>query len=101
MVEQVHIYKKENMIPYAVPAVEVNVERAEHPNLYNGKRAENISRKRAGCNKAVLNVMQQRVISADYINKNKVVYQLKILNLFLLFSKKRHYTTRIIITIYL
>ena len=94
MVQQVHIREQKDVISYAVSAVEVDVKRAEHPNLDNRERAENIRRKRAqGC-KAVFKIVHKRVVSADYVNKNQVVYQLEVLNLFLLFSEKRHSITQ-------
>ena len=75
------------MLPNAVAAVKVYVERAEHPNLDNSQRAKNISKKRSAGGKSVLDVMHQGVVSADYVNENQVIDQLNIFNSFFFFAE--------------
>ena len=75
------------MLPNAVAAVQVYIERAEHPNLDNSQRAKNISKKRSAGGKSVLDVMHQGVVPADYVNENQVIDQLNIFNSFFFFAE--------------
>ena len=73
------------MVAHAVSAVDIYVERREVPYLNDGERADYIGEKAALSDVAVVDMVQQRVIAPDNKYKYKVVYQLKIFDLFFFF----------------
>ncbi len=85
-VKQKHIDKQTDMISESVSAVHIDVIDGKIPYLYNGKCAQDIGEEHLSVHKSVCGLMQQRIIPADHIYKDQIVYQLKILDLFFLIS---------------
>ena len=81
-VEQKHIDKQTDMISDAVSAMHIDVVSRKIPDLNNSKCAKNIGDEHLSVNKSICYLMQERIIPADYINKDQVVYQFKILDFF-------------------
>ena len=44
MIEQIHIDKQKNMIPYSIPSIQIDIKSTEIPDLYNCKRTQNIGK---------------------------------------------------------
>ena len=70
--------EQKNMIPYAVPSVQVNVKSTEAPDLDHGKRTHNVRHKDRARDKSALNMMQQCVVASDDIYEDQIIYQLDI-----------------------
>ena len=69
MLEQVHIDKQKHMVANAVSAVDIDIKRGEVPDLNNGESTEHVCKEIALGDKAVLNMVQKRIIPPDDINK--------------------------------
>ena len=79
------IDKEENVVTDSVSAVDIYIERREVPNLDHREGAKHIGKEIPLGHVTVIDVVQKGIIAPDDKYKYKVVYQLKIFDLFLFF----------------
>ena len=82
VVEQIHVHEQGNVIAQTVAAVHVDVKRGEIPDLNDGEGAHDIHQKHRAADESVFDVVQQGVVAPDDIDKDQIVDQLQILDLF-------------------
>ena len=80
VIEQIHVDEHEDVIAHTVLAVHICVERGKAPDLYDRKPAQHIGEKHRGADKAVFDVVQERVVPPDDVYEDQVIDQLQIFN---------------------
>ena len=85
IIEQIHIYKKEDVFPQTVSSVPVNVERCKIPDLNDRERDQHIRQKHASVYESVFYMCQERIIPADQIDKYQIIDQLDIFDFLFFF----------------
>ena len=88
VVEQVHVQEQGDVIPQAVAAVHVDIEGGEVPDLDDRQAAQDVDPEGRAADKAVLHMVQQRVVAPYDIDEDQVVDQFQILDLLLLFLQR-------------
>lgn len=82
IIEKVHVDEQEHMVRNTIGTIAVDEKRAEVPHLQNDQRGDNVSGIGRDSEKAVFHRMQQRVVFPDQVDKDQIIDQLDVFDLF-------------------